>query len=53
MSPNPRSFSAPDPSMMVRESIELDTANAMREGIFALMTPVTTSTEGLCVATIR
>ena len=30
-----------------------ETAKAIREGIFALMTPVIISVEGLCVATIK
>jgi len=38
---------------MVRESMAEDTANAIRLGMFALMRPVTTSTDGRCVATTR
>ena len=53
MSPRPSSRSAPLPSRMTRESILEDTLKAMREGRFALMTPVRTSTEGRCVATTR
>ena len=53
ISPFPNSFSAPDVSRMVRESILEETAKAIREGIFALMTPVIISVEGLCVATIK
>ncbi len=33
--------------------MRLDTANAMRAGMFALITPVMTLTDGRCVATIR
>ena len=47
MSPFPRSFSAPAMSRMVRESNCEATLNAILEGMFALMRPVTTSTEGL------
>ena len=53
MSPRPSSFSAPTPSMIVRESTCDETAKAMRVGKLALISPVITSTEGLCVATIR
>ena len=53
ISPFPRSFSAPFISSMVRLSTPLVTANAIRLGIFALMRPVITLTEGLCVAIIR
>ena len=53
MSPRPSSRSAPLPSRMTRESIFDETLNAMREGRFALMTPVRTSTDGRCVATTR
>lgn len=35
---------------MVRESIWLETANEMRDGMLALMMPVMTSTDGRCVA---
>ena len=38
---------------MVRESILLDTWNAMRVGILALIRPVMTSTDGRWVARIR
>ena len=38
--------------MIVRESVPLDTANAILEGTFALIKPVITSTDGLCVAKI-
>ncbi len=38
---------------MVRESILLDTWNATRVGILALMRPVITSTDGRWVATTR
>jgi len=40
-------------SRIVRESTCALTANAMREGMFALINPVITSTDGRCVATIR
>ena len=40
-------------SRMVRESTFAETWNAMRVGMFALMRPVITSTEGRCVARIR
>ena len=53
MSPFPTSFSAPAMSSIVRESNCDDTAKAIREGIFALITPVMTSTEGRWVATTR
>ncbi len=38
---------------MTRESVRLETANAARAGMLALMTPVMTFTDGRCVATIR
>ena len=50
MSPRPISVSAPLVSMIVRESIWEATWKAMREGRFALITPVTTFTDGRCVA---
>ena len=53
MSPRPRSFSAPVMSRIVRESMAEAVANATRAGMFALMSPVITSTEGRCVATTR
>ena len=53
MSPLPRSFSEPTWSRMVRESWRLAVAKEMRQGKFALMVPVSTSTDGLWVATIR
>jgi hypothetical protein len=53
MSPAPSSASAPDWSRIVRESTLDDTWNAMRAGMFALMRPVITSTDGLCVARIE
>ena len=52
ISPRPNSFSAPLVSIMVRESVPLETAKAIREGTFALMIPVMTSTLGRCVAKI-
>ena len=53
MSPRPRSFSAPISSRMTRESTPLDTANATRLGMFALISPVMMSADGRCVATMR
>ena len=53
MSPLPTSFSAPGWSRITRESVRLDTAKAMRAGMFALITPVITFTLGRCVATMR
>ena len=53
MSPLPTSFSAPGWSRITRESVRLDTAKAIRAGMFALMTPVMTLTDGRWVATIR
>ena len=50
MSPRPMRSSAPGASSTVRESIWLAMENAMRLGIFALINPVTTFTEGRCVA---
>src|SRR5437879_1130864 len=53
MSPMPSRFSAPGELMMVAESWREATWKEMREGKLALITPVTTSVEGRCVATIR
>ena len=53
MSPWPSSDSAPIWSRIVRESTFADTWNAMRVGMFALIRPVMTSTDGRCVARIR
>ena len=53
MSPAPSRASAPFWSRIVRESIFDVTWNAMRDGKFALMRPVMTSTDGRCVARIR
>src|SRR6185312_1739102 len=53
MSPRPSSFSAPPMSRMVRESVIEGTANAIRVGKLALIRPVTTSSDGRCVATTR
>ena len=53
MSPLPTSFSAPGWSRMTRLSVRLDTANATRAGMLALITPVITLTLGRWVATIR
>ena len=47
MSPLPSKVSAPDLSRIVLESILELTANAILEGIFVLITPVITSTDGL------
>ena len=38
---------------MTRESVWEETANAIRDGTFALIMPVITSTEGRCVASTR
>ncbi len=40
-------------SSTVRESVLLATWNAIRDGKFALITPVITSTDGRCVASTR
>jgi hypothetical protein len=53
MSPLPSRFSAPLASMMVRESVLEETWKVSRVGKLALMMPVSTSTEGRCVARIR
>lgn len=53
MSPRPRSFSAPPMPRIVRLSTWEATAKAMREGTFALIRPVMTSTDGRCVAMTR
>ena len=53
MSPWPSRLSAPDVSRMTRLSVWLETANAIREGTFALIIPVMTSTDGRCVASTR
>ena len=53
MSPWPSSDSAPPWSRITRESVCEETANAMREGTFALIMPVMTSTDGRCVASTR
>src|SRR5919198_559288 len=53
MSPRPSSCSAPLPSSTVRESTLDATWKAIRVGKLALMRPVTTSTDGRCVAMIR
>ena len=53
MSPLPTRRSAPGWSRMTRLSVRLDTANAMRAGMFALITPVSTLTLGRWVATTR
>ena len=52
-SPRPISFSAPGWSRMTRESASDDVANESRAGTFALIRPVTTSTDGRCVASTR
>ena len=46
MSPWPSSDSAPFWSRITRESVCEDTANAIRDGTFALIMPVITSTRG-------
>ena len=53
MSPWPSRLSAPAPSRITRESVWLETANAIRLGTFALIIPVITSTDGRCVASTR
>ena len=53
MSPWPMSRSAPGWSRMTRLSAREDTANASRDGMLALMTPVMTSTDGRWVAMTR
>ena len=53
MSPWPSSDSAPFWSRITRESVWLETANAIREGTLALIMPVITSTRGDCVASTR
>src|SRR5664280_2078404 len=53
MSPRPIRSSAPGMSRIVRESICEAMANAMRLGKLALISPVTTFTEGRCVASTR
>ena len=52
-SPIPMSFSAPAWSRMTRESVSDEVANASRDGTFVLIRPVTTSTDGRCVASTR
>ncbi len=47
------SFSAPGWSRITRLSASDEVAKASREGTFALISPVTTSTEGRCVASTR
>ena len=42
-----------DASRITRESVWLETANAIRDGTFALIIPVMTSTDGRCVASTR
>ena len=39
--------------MTTRESVNDEVANAIREGTLALIRPVTTSTEGRCVASTK
>ena len=53
MSPCPTSFSAPFMSRTTRLSACEDVISAIREGMLALIRPVTTSTLGRCVATTR
>ena len=53
MSPWPRRLSAPAVSRITRESVWLETANAIREGTLALIIPVITSTDGRWVASTR
>src|SRR6185503_16100728 len=51
--PRPMRSSAPGASSTVRESTIDAIANAMRDGTLALMRPVTTLTDGRCVASTR
>ena len=53
MSPWPSRLSAPFESRITRESVCDETAKAMRDGTFALIIPVITSTDGRCVASTR
>jgi len=53
MSPLPMSRSAPAWSRITRLSVTDETANARRAGMFALITPVITLTDGRCVAITR
>ena len=53
MSPMPSSDSAPFWSRITRESVCEETLKAIREGTFALIIPVMTSTRGDCVASTR
>ena len=53
MSPWPSRLSAPFESRITRESVCEETANAIRDGTFALIIPVITSTDGRCVASTR
>ena len=53
ISPLPIKASAPLPSKIVRLSIFDATLKAIRLGKFALITPVITFTDGLCVANIK
>ena len=53
MSPRPISWSAPEPSKIVLESILEVTLKAIRAGKLALIKPVITLTDGLCVAIIK
>ena len=50
MSPCPNSRSAPVVSKITRLSVLEATAKAIRAGKLALISPVTTSTDGRCVA---
>ena len=53
MSPWPSRLSAPFWSRITRESVCEETAKAIRDGTFALIMPVITSTDGRCVASTR
>ena len=53
MSPLPSRCSAPITSSTVRESTRVATRKLMRDGKFALIRPVITSTLGRCVASTR
>ena len=53
MSPWPSRLSAPFESRITRESVCDETAKAIRDGTFALIIPVITSTDGRWVASTR
>ena len=53
ISPAPNNFSAPEVSITVLESICEETWKVILDGTLALIKPVITSTDGLCVANTR